>query len=68
MSDLKILNACWLVEMYDYLKRQKELILNRFGKTMKYFHELFTRIEKKEEKNHRKISVLEIEIFRYMSL
>ena len=42
MPDLKILNACWIVEMW--------LILNRFGKTMKCFHELFTRIEKKKKK------------------
>ena len=32
MSDLKLLHARWIAEMYDYLKQQKRSILNRFDK------------------------------------
>ena len=32
MSDLKPLHARWIVDMYTYLKQQKESILNGFDK------------------------------------
>ena len=50
MSDLKPLHAHWVVDMYTYLKQQKESILNGFDKAditeaVKSANEVFTRIE-----------------------
>ena len=48
--DLKPLHARWVVDMYTYLKQQKESILNGFDKTgitkaVKLANEVFPRIE-----------------------
>ena len=53
MSDLKPLHACWIVDMYTYLKQlkqQKESILNGFDKAgiteaVKSANEVFAIIE-----------------------
>ena len=47
---LKPLHAHWIVDMYTFLKQQKESILNRFGKaditkTVKSANEVFVRTE-----------------------
>ena len=49
-SDLKSLNACWIVEIFDYLKQQNESIMNGFDKAgiteaVKSANEVFSRIE-----------------------
>ena len=49
-SDLKPLHARWVVDMYAYLKQQKESILNGFDKAgiteaVKSANEVFPRIE-----------------------
>ena len=49
--DLKPLHGRWIVDMYSYLKKQKESILNKFDKagiteTVKSANEVFTSIEK----------------------
>ena len=49
-SDLKPLHARWVVDMYAYLKQQKESILNGFDKAaiteaVKSANEVFQRIE-----------------------
>ena len=50
MSDLKPLHARWIVDMYTYLKQQRESILNGFDKAgiteaFKSANEVFARIE-----------------------
>ena len=50
MSDLKPLHARWIVDMYTYLKQQRESILNGFDKpgiteAFKSTNEVFARIE-----------------------
>ena len=50
MSDLKPMHARWIVDMYTYLKQQKESILNGFDKVgitepVKSANEVFARIE-----------------------
>ena len=50
MSDLKPVHVRWIVDMYTYLKQQKESILNGFGKAsiteaFKSANEVFARIE-----------------------
>ena len=50
MFDLKALHARWIVDMYTYLKQQKESILNGFDKAgiteaVKSANEVFARIE-----------------------
>ena len=50
ISDLKPLHAHWMVDMYTYLKQQKESILNGFDKAgiteaVKSANEVFARIE-----------------------
>ena len=50
MFDLKPLYARWIVDMYTYLKQQKELILNGFDKAgiteaVKSANEIFARIK-----------------------
>ena len=50
MSDLKPLYARWIVDMYTYLRQQKESILNGFDKAgiteaVKSANEVFARIE-----------------------
>ena len=49
-SDLKPLHTRWLVDMYTYLKQQKESILNGFNKAgitkaVKSANEVFPKIE-----------------------
>ena len=56
ISDLKTLNACWLIKMCDYLKQQKGSILNGFDKrsiteAVKSANEVFARIENLLQKN-----------------
>ena len=50
MADLKPSHACWIVEMYDYLKQQKGSILIGFHKAgiteaVKSAKEVYVRIE-----------------------
>ena len=50
MADLRPLHARWIVDMYTYLKQQKESILNGFDKAgiteaVKSANEVFSRIE-----------------------
>ena len=50
MSDVKPLHVRWIVDMYTYLKQQKESILNGFDKAgiteaVKSADEVFARIE-----------------------
>ena len=50
LSDLKPLDARWIVEMFDYLKQQNESIVNGFDKAgiteaVKSANEVFSRIE-----------------------
>ena len=50
IADLKPLHARWIVDMYTYLKQQKESILNGFDKAgiteaVKSANEVFSRIE-----------------------
>ena len=50
MSDLKPLHARWIVDMYTYLKQQRESILNGFDKAgiteaFKSANEVFARNE-----------------------
>ena len=50
ISDLKPLHPHWIVDMYTYLKQQKESILNGFDKAciteaVKSANEVFARIE-----------------------
>ena len=50
ISDLKPLDAHWIVDMYTYLKQQKESILNGFDKAgiieaVKSANEVFATIE-----------------------
>ena len=50
MSNLKPLHVRWIVDMYTYLKQQKESILNGFDKAgiteaVKSANEVFAKIE-----------------------
>lgn len=56
ISDLKPLHAKWVVEMYDYLKKQNESIVKCFEKArvleaVKSAHKVYTRCENPFDEN-----------------
>ena len=59
MGGLKLLHAKWVVEMYEYLKQQKESVIKGFEKAgimegVKSAQDIYTRCENPSDDKHEK--------------